>query len=264
MWEYITELGSEVVVTLVSFVTYLAVDRRLGARLVTLLSIAAVTNPILKNIFKMPRPPSHMFRVKASGYGFPSGHAQMSVSVWGYLSYRLYKLYRVRKKAFYAAASILTALITVLVCVSRVVLGVHWIHDVVGGAIFALISIAVVEYLAPRFASLETGTKLATLLLLAAAAAAAAYIVGAQETMYSLSLAVPFLAAYTLLDEEYKSFRDVGERFASLVLGLALLTAATVVYKSHVDVWVKCFAIAVCSGLNAYVVPIAARRLRSK
>lgn len=77
-------------------------------------------NFVLKDLFSLPRPEG-VALIEVSGFGFPSGHAQHAVVLWGYLAWTT------RKNL--GAAVILVFLIGL----SRVYLGVHFVSDVVGG-----------------------------------------------------------------------------------------------------------------------------------
>ena len=87
----------------------------------------------LKGFFDTPRPyvldpsvvRSAAARETGTGPGFPSGHAQASMTYWGYLALRL------RRGWFWAAAGLIIALISL----SRVYLGVHLPIDVFGGLV---------------------------------------------------------------------------------------------------------------------------------
>jgi membrane-associated phospholipid phosphatase len=95
----------------------------------------------LKHTFALPRPTTRLVQLQqlpailrplyaatgtATGYGFPSGHAIISTVVYGLLAQRL-SIWTPRRR--YAVAA---ALVT-LVCTTRVVLGVHFVVDVVAG-----------------------------------------------------------------------------------------------------------------------------------
>lgn len=82
----------------------------------------------LKAIFAAPRPPTAVNVIPISGYGFPSGHALAATVGYGILALDL----RVGSwRSRYTVASTLI----VLVALSRVVLGVHFVRDVLAGII---------------------------------------------------------------------------------------------------------------------------------
>ncbi|MEC4630607.1 phosphatase PAP2 family protein, partial [Bacillus safensis] len=66
-----------------------------------------------------------------SGYSFPSGHAMVAASFYGFLAYML-KQADLKKSQRYAF-TVLNALIVFLVGCSRIYLGVHYATDVIGG-----------------------------------------------------------------------------------------------------------------------------------
>lgn len=131
-------LGSTVVLTLFVALTsgYLLVaGRRPTALLVALSSIlGALAVAVLKVMFGRPRPDAGLVEVVASGLSFPSGHATMAAVVFltlGALVSSTRGVWRERGYILLAAA-----VLTLAVGLSRVVLGVHWATDVVGGWAF--------------------------------------------------------------------------------------------------------------------------------
>lgn len=108
---------------------YWCIDRRTGARLTILFLASAYINSAAKVIAAQPRPFQYDPRViplmHAGGGGFPSGHAQHGVVVWGYLATRVRKIWS------WAIAGFLIAAISL----SRLYLGVHFPVDLLGGYI---------------------------------------------------------------------------------------------------------------------------------
>ncbi|GGN99831.1 MULTISPECIES: phosphatase PAP2 family protein [Haloarcula] len=118
-----------------------------AARLLGLLSCAVALAVGLKAVFVLPRPPgagtaSNAHLVPAvlrgvyesmatgDGYGFPSGHATTAVLVWGGFAATLRAGTR---RARYAVAGVAV----VLVSLSRLVIGVHYLVDVLAGVAIA-------------------------------------------------------------------------------------------------------------------------------
>jgi hypothetical protein len=99
----------------------------LGIRTGILLLVSGGLNNILKFAFAWPRPfwvdPKVQALTEATGFGFPSGHAQNAASIWGLLGSA------VPKKLFRG----FVVLIIFLIGLSRIILGVHFTHDVLAG-----------------------------------------------------------------------------------------------------------------------------------
>jgi membrane-associated phospholipid phosphatase len=95
------------------------------SRVAMLLFISAVINSFLKDLFQDPRPPADLMLDGGTGtsYGWPSGHAQIAVTLWGLLAYEL-------KNKFISVGAITFIL---LVAFSRMYLGVHDLGDVIAG-----------------------------------------------------------------------------------------------------------------------------------
>lgn len=99
---------------------------RSGARISLFVIVSTLINFALKESFALPRPfhlREGMNLIAASGFGFPSGHAQAAVVYWGGLAREL------ERRWFVLAAGF----IVLMVGLSRVYLGVHYPADVLGG-----------------------------------------------------------------------------------------------------------------------------------
>jgi membrane-associated phospholipid phosphatase len=124
-------LGMALVV--VAAVGVLLLSKRYASAVFVLAAAAggALLNLGLKAIFERVRPPAATAIAAAQGFSFPSGHAMGSVIVLGSIGYVTLRL-PVRWKV---KSAVLAALATavVLVGLSRVYLGVHWLSDIAGG-----------------------------------------------------------------------------------------------------------------------------------
>ena len=131
----VTWLGATV--TVLSVTVALGVlewlERRRLAVLAFLLMVAAGQNLIantVKVLVDRDRPPvPHL--ASSSGFSFPSGHTAAAAAIWAAVALVLGRGRPLRVKAWLAAGA---ALVTVAVAASRVLLGVHWLTDVIGGA----------------------------------------------------------------------------------------------------------------------------------
>jgi membrane-associated phospholipid phosphatase len=132
----ITALGGTAFVTAVVAVaavgSYYVTRRRRWPTflLATILGAVALDN-FVKYVINRPRP---MLRplVDPFGSSFPSGHTAAAAALCGALAFLLS---RDRGRGTQAAIWATAGVIVVLVAVSRIYLGAHWLTDVVGGAV---------------------------------------------------------------------------------------------------------------------------------
>lgn len=120
-------LGTEPFYILVMPAIYWCVDALAGLRLGMVLVLSGGLNGLTKLIFKSPRPYWVDERVipvaRERSFGLPSGHAMNAASLWAQLS-------REFQKGWLTWACIA---LTVLIGLSRLVLGVHFALDVATG-----------------------------------------------------------------------------------------------------------------------------------
>jgi len=86
----ITSLGDELFYLLLFSFLLWCIDFYLGLRVGIIFLLSVFVNNGLKEIFQQPRPFDilpQIQKVYAYGYGFPSGHAQSSMVVWGSIAY---------------------------------------------------------------------------------------------------------------------------------------------------------------------------------
>ncbi len=102
----------------------------------------------LKLFFQHERPSLEgvPLRTFADVYSFPSGHVIFYVSFFGFLVYVALTSKKLNKWVRIITASISTYLI-LLVGASRVLLGVHWVKDVLAGYMFGIVYLAVMIFI---------------------------------------------------------------------------------------------------------------------
>lgn len=129
----ITFLGQPSVLVVLSLslgIWLLFQHRRLEATTLAIAALgAAGLNYWLKELFTRDRPALWDRVVDVRYYSFPSGHAMVSVVMYGLIGYLLAKIFpRWRGLIF-----ILTVLLVVAIGFSRLYLGVHWPTDIAAG-----------------------------------------------------------------------------------------------------------------------------------
>lgn len=102
-----------------------------------------ILNKILKELFQAPRPSDPLIHV--SGYGFPSGHAMSAMIFYSLLILLFYK--KIKNKIAGNFFVVLNVLIILSVGLSRVMLKVHSVVDVLGGYVMGLLWLFLIFYL---------------------------------------------------------------------------------------------------------------------
>jgi membrane-associated phospholipid phosphatase len=91
----------------------------------------ALINEIAKFLFARPRPGFPDAAVIERSYGFPSGHSLSSLLAYGLLLYFVWPALRDRRVRLLLLSGLVVGL--ALIGLSRVILGVHFVGDVIGG-----------------------------------------------------------------------------------------------------------------------------------
>lgn len=130
----LTTLGGGAVRAPVTIAAVLVLGLRHRGREAALLAFAvaggAIALPILKVLFDRPRPDLIWHLVVQGDWSFPSGHSMGSMILYPLLGY-IAGSTRGQPRAILLAS--LGVGLALLIGASRVVLGVHWASDVIGG-----------------------------------------------------------------------------------------------------------------------------------
>jgi membrane-associated phospholipid phosphatase len=220
VFKAITFLGDEKFYLILLPLIFWCLNKGLGAKLVFLFLFSAYANNSLKDIFRAPRPCQFApDKVKAigecEGYGFPSGHAQGTGVVWGFLSSQV-------RKGWLWVLGIATPL---LVALSRVYLGEHFPHDVIGGLIIAVLFVLLYTWLLPsattRIGELSLISKLA---LAALVPLALVFIHPTKDTSASMGTLLGMGVGLTLEGEfvRFSSGGVIWKRMLRFLLGFVI------------------------------------------
>lgn len=94
------------------------------------LIISSLLNHIVKIIVKRPRP-IDLALIKEIGFSFPSGHSMNGIAYYGFYIYIIIHM-NIKKEIKIVLCSISSILI-ILIGISRIYLGVHYLSDVLAG-----------------------------------------------------------------------------------------------------------------------------------
>ena len=128
-------LGSELLaVLLVVLLVVFGWQRRWGAVAALLVTVvgAQMLNNVLKDWFHRTRPAPVEGLIPAQAFSFPSGHAMVAAAFYLFVGYLAWRILKGRVRIVCAAFLVLIAL---LIGLSRLYLGVHYLTDVVAGYI---------------------------------------------------------------------------------------------------------------------------------
>lgn len=135
----LTQLGDQYAFIIVAVILYWIYDKKYAHKFAFTYMLSALVNTGIKEIFKRPRPYiAHPDEVsveshwETDGYSFPSGHAQAS----GVLGYTAYDLSKRLKKPFIWSIGIF---LMIVVPLSRIYLGQHYLTDVLVGTILSFV-----------------------------------------------------------------------------------------------------------------------------
>lgn len=136
----ITALGTGTVVMMIVAVAalFLVLTSHKYSAILLLVATAGglVLNLILKLHFNRPRPKIFVPEVHAVSSSFPSGHAMSAVIVYGTVAYLAARLHK--RKWARVLVMLVALFVILLICISRLYLGVHYPSDVAAGLVIGL------------------------------------------------------------------------------------------------------------------------------
>ena len=125
--QFFSFLGSENFFLIVLPLVYWCLDARLGMQLGVMLLASNGLNGLFKMAMHGPRPYWMSTEVKGlaseTGFGVPSGHSETAAGMWGIAAARISRTW----------AWVAAVIVVLLIGLSRIYLGVHFLHDVLLG-----------------------------------------------------------------------------------------------------------------------------------
>ncbi|MDG5789210.1 phosphatase PAP2 family protein [Evansella sp. AB-P1] len=159
----LTFLGDETFYFIILPFVFWCVSKGFGIRLLYVFVVSVYVNAWLKTLFAVTRPVGYeglginSLYVESAEVGsrfphdsFPSGHAQGSTTLWGYIAYRVNQ----------PITWIIALVLILLISIARVYTGVHWPSDIIGGIAIAIIIITVCHFVEKFLQSITDGGKI--------------------------------------------------------------------------------------------------------
>jgi len=236
VFDAITGLGTDVLYLVILGLIYLSYDKGFGRRLCYLFFFTVFATAFLKQFFHDPRPPSDLEREDPyTSYGLPSGHTTTSITFYGYIMLSHLGEARVRLPLVLFCGFAIVA-----VPISRMVIGVHDLQDVVGGAVMALSILVAYMTLLPRVSPVVKGWPLAKQMGIGVTVALLLWLMGSmvlalrhpgeivvalEETAMGAGLLLGCAIAFPL-EEAFVDYRPelmgMRDRVAAAVIGLPI------------------------------------------
>ena len=134
--KFITNFGGAIFLIALTIVLLVLIkNKKIGISIFSNLVIVTILNQLLKAILQRPRPTEYRI-VEETGYSFPSGHSMVSMALYGYLIYLIYKY--VKNKYIKWISIVLLSILVCSIGISRIYLGVHYTSDVLGGFLISM------------------------------------------------------------------------------------------------------------------------------
>ena len=253
----VTHMGGELFFMVIAVAVFWCVSKRMGYYLMTVGFFGTILNQFLKILCCVPRPwvknPDFTIvesaRAEATGYSFPSGHTQNAVATYGGIA-------RYTRRRWLRGVCIA---LTLVICFSRMYLGVHTPLDV--GVSF-VIAAALVLLVYPLMEEADRRPRVLTAMIGVMVLCSAAFIVylylrgdtgttaedtanyvSALQNAWKLTGATLGMLAANILDRRYIRFETQAVWWAQiikLVVGFGLLLAIRAGLKAPL--------IALCGG----------------
>ncbi len=130
----VTHLGDTLTIFLATLVFAILLNKLSGRRrpafaMLITLGLGYTLNNGLKFLFERPRPQFSTAIIDPTSYSFPSGHAMISLAIYGCAAFLFSDIYPKRKWVFVIVA----ATVTFFIGISRVYLDAHWPSDILAG-----------------------------------------------------------------------------------------------------------------------------------
>lgn len=146
--KFITKFANVKIIAII-VILFLIIKRNFIGIIPTIVAIdVEILNLVLKFILKRDRP-NILQLISVDNYSYPSGHAMISMGVYGCFIYLIYKY--VDNKKIKICSIVLLSLLILLIGFSRIYLGVHYFSDIIGGFIISICYLIIFDKVIKRW-----------------------------------------------------------------------------------------------------------------
>ncbi len=177
IFEIITFTGEALFFIILISIFYVAYDKRFAKNMAFSLLFSVYLNQFIKDIIQDPRPPTNAdpdteYGLRETGYGFPSGHAQNAVATWGYISYEF------KDKSKPPIVPVILSILIILIAISRIILGMHDLQDIIGGLLIGMGFLISFIYLEPFISEKVNALNLTSKIIITTVVSLSLFIIG--------------------------------------------------------------------------------------
>ena len=115
-------------------------DKRLSIFYAICFGLVCVSNYLIKICVRRIRP-EHLMIIKETGFSFPSGHTMMSFAFFALLIHFVWTT--LKNKSLKIVLSAVFASLVLMICFSRIYLGVHYLTDIIAGCLITFVIVEV-------------------------------------------------------------------------------------------------------------------------
>jgi membrane-associated phospholipid phosphatase len=178
IFKAISYLGTPIVFIIIIAILYLGYNKSYAKNLAVVLLFSRYLNQLLKSIGQDLRPATNIgdeYGFEEPSYGFPSGHTQTSAAFWGFSANEFKDKF---KKNNLPIVPIIFSGIIFLVAISRVIIGVHDLQDIIGGFLIGIGVLLLIIYAEPYFSEQFNKLNFIAKIILTAVVAILLFIIG--------------------------------------------------------------------------------------
>lgn len=207
-WMFMTNFGSDMAFIALLALYYWLVNPAGGRQLGVWFGISLLVNTLIKDTLNYPRPydlkpelATEAAKATGTGPGLPSGHAQMSATMWWIAATQI------KKNWFW----VLAVVVVLLIGLSRMVLGVHFPSDVVTGLILGALFVLTAAFV--QVPGLNTIARVITGIA----------GLGLALLLPELALGFAVMSGALICSGKYESPRTAGGKALTALVGLLVV-----------------------------------------